>query len=86
MAATSSVAAFPTDDGKPGVPFVVNRPHLISDYVSAFLAAGLRIKACLEPAVTEDMLQRFPSSAAYPEATRDAFLDLPYLLIWKLER
>ena len=86
MAMTSGVAAFPTPDGKLGVPYVVNRVHQVSEYIDAFLSAGLHIRACLEPSVTEEMLPRFPTFAAYPDATREAFLALPYLLIWRLAR
>lgn len=86
MAMTSGVAAFPTDDGSPGFPFVVNRTHNLGEYVQAFLDAGFRIAGCTEPVVTEDMIAGFPTYRAYPDATREAFLDLPYLLIWELER
>lgn len=86
MAMTSGVAGFPTEDGSLGVPFVVNRTHQVSEYLRAFLEAGLTVTACFEPTVTEDMLPRFPSYRAYPDATRDAFSDLPYLLIWQLAR
>jgi len=86
MAMTSGVAAFPTEDGSLGVPFVVNRPHQVSEYIQAFLDAGLLITACLEPAVTEEMLPRFPTYAAYPDATREAFVRMPQLLIWQLAR
>jgi ubiquinone/menaquinone biosynthesis C-methylase UbiE len=86
MAMTSGVAAFPTDDGKLGVPFVLNCVHQVSEYIQAFLEAGLVVAGCQEPAVTEAMLPRFPTFVAYPEATREAFLGLPYLLIWRLAR
>ena len=86
MASTSSVAAFPAADGKRGVPFVLNRVHQVSEYVQAFVASGLTIAECIEPPVTEEMLPLFPAFAVYPDAVRDAFLDLPYLLIWRLVR
>ncbi len=86
MAMTSGVAGFPTEDGSLGVPFVVNRAHQVSEYMQAYLDAGLFVTACLEPTVTEEMLPRFPTYRAYPDATREAFLDLPYLLIWELAR
>jgi ubiquinone/menaquinone biosynthesis C-methylase UbiE len=86
MTMTGGVAGFPTDDGSPGVPFVVNITHQLSDYIRAFLAAGLTIVECLEPDVTEEMLPRFPSYRALPDATRAAFLGLPYLVIWRVTR
>jgi len=86
MAMTSGVAAFPSDDGKPGFPYVENIIHHATEYVQAFIENGLRIVSCAEPTVTEEMLSRFPTFQAYPDATRDAFLDAPYLLMWQLER
>lgn len=86
MTMTGAVAGFQTDDGTPGVPFVVNITHQVGDYVRAFLAAGLTITECLEPDVTDEMLPRFPSYRAFPEATRAAFLGLPYLVIWRVRR
>ena len=44
-AMTGLVAAFPTDDGGLGVPFVESRAHEHSEYVTAFHDAGLRVKA-----------------------------------------
>lgn len=86
MAMTSSVAAFNEEGQRGTLPFVVNLPHQVSEYVQAFLSAGLAIRQCVEPPVTEEMLSVFPTHAAYPDATRDAYLGLPYLLIWELER
>ncbi len=86
MAMTSSVAAFPTEDGGPGVPFVLNHTHQVSEYIQAFLTTGLVVTACVEPPVTEAMLPSYPPYRAYPDATREAYLDLPYLLIWQLQR
>ena len=84
-AMTSLVAAFPTDDGSLGVPFVENRAHLHSQYIGAFHAAGMRIESCFEPAITEEMIPRFPTYGAYPDGTRDALLGMPWLLIWELK-
>jgi ubiquinone/menaquinone biosynthesis C-methylase UbiE len=86
MAMTSSVAAFNEEGERGALPFVVNLPHQVSEYVQAFLGAGLAIRQCVEPPVTEEMLSVFPTYPAYPDATRDAFIGLPYLLIWELER
>lgn len=86
MAMTSGVAAFPTEDGSLGVPFVLNRTHQVSEYLQAFREAGLEVTACVEPRVTEAMLPTFPAYRGFPDATREAFCDLPYLLIWQLRR
>jgi ubiquinone/menaquinone biosynthesis C-methylase UbiE len=86
VAMTSGVAAFQMEDGSLGVPYVVNRVHQASEYVQAFISAGLTIVSCIEPQVTEDMITRFPTFAAYPDATREAYVGLPYLLIWHLRK
>jgi len=83
---TGSIAAFPGDDITHGIPYVPNLTHNVGDYISAFLDAGLVITECLEPPVTEDVLRSFPSYAVIPDATRQAFLDTPYLLVWRLSR
>jgi ubiquinone/menaquinone biosynthesis C-methylase UbiE len=83
---TGSIAGFPGDDITSGIPYVPNLTHHVGDYITAFLDAGLVITECLEPPVTEAVLQSFPSYFVLPDATRQAFLDTPYLLIWRLER
>lgn len=83
---TGSIAGFPGDDITSGIPYVANRTHHVSDYIAAFLDAGLSIVECIEPRVTDAVLESFASYAVLPDATRQAFLDTPYLLIWRLER
>ena len=67
------------------MPYVVNLTHQISDYVSAFNAAGLSIVDCVEPLFGEAQVEGVPSFAAIPDASRQAYLGLPFLLIWRLE-
>jgi hypothetical protein len=86
MAMTSGVAAFRPEEGGRAVPFVRNVVHQLSEYIDAFGAAGLQIERCIEPPVTEEMISTFPTYPAYPDATRDAFLGAPYLVIWQLRR
>lgn len=83
---TGGIAGFPDRDITRGIPYVRNLTHQVSEYVTAFLDVGLSIVACVEPCVTDSMLQVFPSYPVLPDATRQAFLDTPYLLIWRLER
>jgi ubiquinone/menaquinone biosynthesis C-methylase UbiE len=83
---TGGIAGFPDRDISRGIPYVRNLTHQVSEYVTAFLDVGLSIVACVEPCVTDSMLQVFPSYPVLPDATRQAFLDTPYLLIWRLER
>jgi ubiquinone/menaquinone biosynthesis C-methylase UbiE len=83
---TGSLAGAPEGQLTDGIPFVRNLTHHVSEYIAAFLAAGLAIRECREPTVDEDTLAVFPSFLVYPEATRQAFLGTPYLLLWRLER
>jgi len=80
------LAGFPSEDITQGIPFVLNRTHPISTYISAFAAAGLSVLECVEPTIGEVQLKALPSFAFFPEASRQAFEGLPYLLIWRLER
>lgn len=64
------------------LPYVLNRVHGIADYVDALCGAGLAITRCIEPRFSESAVQRVPSYPAYPDATRQAFIDLPYILVW----
>ncbi len=82
---TGAMAAFPGEDITRGIPFVENLTHHVSDYTDAFSAAGLSILRCIEPRVTDETITTFPSYGLYPDATRQAFLDTPYLLVWKLK-
>jgi ubiquinone/menaquinone biosynthesis C-methylase UbiE len=82
----NGVAAFPTEDGKPGVPYVVNITHQVAEYLDAFRDAGLSVERCIELPVTEETVAKMPTYRAIPEATRQAFLGTPYLLLWKLRR
>lgn len=86
MTETGGAAAFPEEDITKGIPFVVDLTHHVSEYISAFAGAGFTIRDCIEPRVTEDMLHAWPAYGLYPDAVREAFLGLPYLLIWRVER
>lgn len=84
---TGGMAGFPNDDGSRDLRYVRNITHRISDYVGAMTDAGLKIEECHEPAASEELLGRtFPSYALYPQATLDAMLGLPYLLIWRASK
>jgi SAM-dependent methyltransferase len=83
-------AVFPTSDepldfanGRGALHYVPNLVHRVSEYVGAIVAAGLQVTACHEPLVDESLVTRFPAFGAFPDATRQAFLGLPYLLIWE---
>jgi len=83
---TGGIAGFPGEDITRGIPYVPNLTHHVSSYVAAFVDAGLAIAECLEPRVPEWLVERLPTYPLFSDATRQAFIDTPYLLIWRLER
>jgi ubiquinone/menaquinone biosynthesis C-methylase UbiE len=80
------IAAFPEGDLADGVPYVRSVIHQVSDYIAAFTPAGFTITDCLEPTFDERLVSVAPSYPYIPEAAMQAFLGLPYLLIWRLSR
>lgn len=80
------VAGWPTEDITRGIPYVVNRTHQISDYIRAFNGGGLSVIDCVEPRFEEAEVSGVPSFGLYPDATRQAYVGLPFLLIWRLRR
>jgi ubiquinone/menaquinone biosynthesis C-methylase UbiE len=81
---TGAIAAFPGRDLSRGIPFVRSVVHQLGEYFAAFRAAGLSVADCLEPPVDEDVLASTPSYAVYPEAARQAFFGMPFLMVWRL--
>jgi ubiquinone/menaquinone biosynthesis C-methylase UbiE len=79
-------AVFPTDSGRFELHFVRNLVHAVSDYVEAAVAAGLVVRDCREPAVPESAITANPASTVVPDAVRQAFEGLPFLLVWLLEK
>jgi len=78
-------APFSAADGSRG--FVREHPHMHSDYLSAFVTAGLRLTGCLEPAITEQQLAAKRRAFRHlPEATAAAYLGLPAVLVFAAER
>jgi SAM-dependent methyltransferase len=68
-------------DGSRG--FVREHPHLHSDYLAAFAAAGLEVTGSVEPTITEDELSTKRRAFRHiPEATAAAYLGLPAVLVW----
>lgn len=76
-------AQFRTADG--GAGFMRLHPHLLSDYCAAALAAGLRVAACFEPRLTPEAAVT-PAAERLPEANRAAWVGLPGVVIWELEK
>jgi ubiquinone/menaquinone biosynthesis C-methylase UbiE len=81
-----SIAGFAGGDIRNGIPYVLNRTHNISDYLSAFASAGLAVVDCVEPAFTDAQIEGLPSYGLYPDASREAYAGIPCLLIWRLQR
>ena len=59
--------------------------HLPSDYCEAYTAAGLRIHAFYEPLLTPAAAAT-PAADRLPEANRSAFVGLPGVIVWDLEK
>ena len=89
MTETGLMAGFPTEDRDPSSPvppslhFVPNLTHHANEYVSAILAADLVVAGCLELLLPDDALTMFPTWSTLPDATRQAYAELPLLLVWE---
>lgn len=84
------VAGFPDRDQAPEngfrLPFVENLAHPIHSYVNSAVTAGLRIDECVEVDFPEDALAANPAAAVLPDAVRQAFGGLPFLLVWRFSK
>ncbi|HEV7774429.1 MAG TPA: class I SAM-dependent methyltransferase [Conexibacter sp.] len=67
--------------------FVREHPHTHADYLDAFAAAGLALRGCAEPVLTQQQVQAKRRAFRHiPEATRQAYLGLPCVLVWEVEK
>lgn len=84
------VAGFRDRDQAPGggfrLPFVENLAHPVQTYVNSAVQAGLRIDECVEVDFPEEALAANPAAAILPDAVRQAFGGLPYLLVWRCSK
>ena len=72
-------APFTGSDGQRG--FVREHPHLHTDYLAAFATAGLDLRACVEPEITDRQVTAKRRAFRHiPEATAEAYLGLPAVL------
>jgi ubiquinone/menaquinone biosynthesis C-methylase UbiE len=76
-------AQFRTATGEAG--FMRIHPHLASAYARAFTAAGLSIRSCDEPLLTRESAVT-PAADRLPEANQAAFVGLPGVIVWDLEK
>lgn len=78
-------APFTDKDGRRG--FVREHPHLHDDYLAAFANAGLDVRACREPPLTDRQVTAKRRAYRHlPAATREAYLGLPAVLVWEAEK
>lgn len=78
-------AAFTDADGRRG--FIREHAHGHGDYLRAFRAAGLRVLDCVEPRLrAADVAHLRRAFGRIPEATAQAYVGLPAVLVWSLER
>jgi len=76
-------AQFRTASGAAG--FMRIHPHLASAYCQAYAVAGLRVRSCHEPLLTPESAVT-PASGPLPDANRAAFVGLPGVTVWDLEK
>ncbi|MDH4171621.1 MAG: class I SAM-dependent methyltransferase [Acidimicrobiia bacterium] len=68
------------------LPYIPNLHHPLHTYVNAAVAAGLQILECREPTFPDSGLQANPAFAIVPDAVRQAFGGLPFIVIWRLRK
>jgi ubiquinone/menaquinone biosynthesis C-methylase UbiE len=67
--------------------FVRENAHTHADYLAAFRSAGLALRGCIEPALTaEQMSGKRRAYRHIPEATAAAYVGLPAVLVWDVEK
>jgi hypothetical protein len=78
-------APFEDADGERG--FVREHAHTHADYLAAFRAAGLSLRDCVEPELTADQVRAKRRAYRHiPEASMQAYLGLPGVLVWDVEK
>ena len=74
-------AFFRTEDGARCV--IRNRIHWHAEYLDTFAAAGLRVRRCLEPAYTPEIVSSFLDEGTSPAIRH--LEGLPFALVWDLD-
>jgi ubiquinone/menaquinone biosynthesis C-methylase UbiE len=78
-------ASFADAGGRRG--FVREHAHTHADYLRAFRSADLRVRDCVEPALTADAAPAKQRAFRHiPEATAAAYAGLPAVLVWDVEK
>jgi ubiquinone/menaquinone biosynthesis C-methylase UbiE len=86
VALGGGAAVFPTGSERFELHYIRNLVHGVSEYMRAATAAGLAVRECREPALPESAITANPAYAVVPDAVRQAFEGLPFLLVWQLEK
>lgn len=68
------------------MPFVPNLHHPLHTYVNAAVAAGLEIVECREPTVPDSGIEANPAYPVLPDAVRQAFGGLPFVVVWRMRK
>jgi SAM-dependent methyltransferase len=79
-------ALFPTGESGPQLAYVPNLLHPVAEYVAAALAAGLTIADCREAPLPEDGITSNPAYPVLPDAVRQFYEGLPFILAWRLTK
>jgi SAM-dependent methyltransferase len=67
--------------------FIREHPHTHSDYLAAFIACGLAVRRCIEPGLSPRAVEAKRRAFRYvPDATLAAYVGLPAVLIWDVEK
>jgi SAM-dependent methyltransferase len=76
----------PFSDASGRRAFIREHPHTHAEYFAAFAGAALRVRQCLEPRLTDELIQSKRRAFEHiPEATVAAYGGLPAVLVWDLE-
>jgi SAM-dependent methyltransferase len=78
-------ARFVTGDGERA--FVREHAHTHADYLESFRSARLNVRDCLEPTLTADHARaQRRAFDHFPDATIHAYVGLPAVLVWDVEK
>jgi hypothetical protein len=72
-------------DGGGRRSMIPEHPHLHGDYIAAFDAAGLVVRRCIEPRLSEAQAQARAKKHRVG-AFEDALAGVPAVIVWEAER
>jgi ubiquinone/menaquinone biosynthesis C-methylase UbiE len=77
----------PFADARGRRAFVREHPHTHAEYFAAFTASHLRVRGCIEPRLTTELLRSKRRAFRHiPDATVAAYAGLPAVLVWDLDK